>query len=142
VAKTGSLTQTSALKTVVIPQRRRSKPRHTRMSELLHGRIRRARYLLCLLFSLVVADGIISNFIVQSGLGREGNPFIQSVVGQTSFIFLKLSAAFISALVLWKVFRKHTRLGLISIILFIMLYTAILWWNLTGWFIAQHNIYF
>jgi hypothetical protein len=142
VAKTGSLNQTSAHKTVAMPQRRRSKPRHMRMSKLLRSKIRRARYLLCLLFSLVVADGIISNFIVQSGLGREGNPFIQSIVGQTSFIFLKLSAAFISALILWKVFRQHTRLGLVSIIFFVMLYTAILWWNLTGWFIAQHNTQF
>jgi len=142
VAKTGLFHQTNAHKTVVIPQRRCSKPRHMRTSKLLRSKIRRARYLLCLLFSLVVADGIISNFIVQNGLGREGNPFIQSIVGQTSFIFLKLSAAFISALILWKVFRQHTRLGLVSIIFFVMLYTAILWWNLTGWFIAQHNAYF
>jgi len=139
VAKTGSLNQKSAHKTVAMPQRRHSKSRHMRISKLLRSRIRRARYLLCLLFSLVVADGIISNFIVQSGLGIEGNPFIQSIVGQTSFIFLKLSAAFISALILWKVFRQHTRLGLVSIIFFVMLYTAILWWNLTGWFIAQHT---
>ncbi len=142
MAKAGLLNQTSARKTVAMPQRRRSKPRHMRMSKLLRSKIRRARYLLCLLFSLVVADGIISNFIVQSGLGREGNPFIQSIVGQTSFIFLKLSAAFISALILWKVLKQHTRLGLISIIFFVMLYTAILWWNLTGWFIARHDIQF
>jgi len=142
VAKTASLNQTSAHKILAMPQHRRLKPRHRRMSKVLRSNIRRARYLLCLLFSLVVADGIISNFIVQSGLGKEGNPFIQSIVGQTSFIFLKLSAAFVSALILWKVVRQHTRLGLVSIMFFVMLYTAILWWNLTSWFITQHDIQF
>lgn len=139
-SKTSSLNQPGTHKTVAIPQRRLLKPRHMRMSKVLRSKIRRARYLLCLLFSLVVADGIISNFIVQSGLGREGNPFIQSIVGQTSFIFLKFSAAFVSALILWKVQRQHTRLGLVSIIFFIILYTVILWWNLTSWFITQHDI--
>ncbi len=123
-----------------VPQRRRSKLRQWKVSKLLRGKIRQARYLLCLLVGLVVADGLISNFIVQSGLGKEGNPFLQSIVGQTSFVFIKLVGAFISALLLWKVFRKHRKLGLVSIIFYIVVYTTILWLNLSTWFIASHNL--
>lgn len=102
--------------------------------------MRQARYLLCLLCSLVVADAIVSNFIVRNGLGAEGNPFIQSVVGQASFVFLKLSAACFSSIILWKVFKRHQGLGLVSIVLFVVLFTAIIWWNLGIWFIGQHNV--
>jgi len=142
MAKKNSLKQASISKRAAKPRRRRSKLGQGKVSRLLRSKIHQVRYLLCLLGSLVVADGIISNFIVRSGLGREGNPFIQSIVGQTSFVFMKLTAAFIGALILWKVFRQHPRLGLVSIIFFVVLYTAILWWNLTIWFIAQHNLPF
>jgi len=127
-------------KSTAIPQRRRSKPRSRRITRLLRTRIRQARYLVVLLGSLVVADGVISNFIVQSGSGMEGNPFLQSIVGQTGFVFLKLSGALSGALILWRVFRRHTRLGLVSIIFFAVAYTAILWWNLATWFIGSYNL--
>lgn len=121
--------------------RRSSKHGKRRVSNTLLSKIRQARYLLCLLCSLVVADAVISNFIVRSGLGTEGNPFIQSIVGQTSFVFLKISAAFLSSLILWKIFKQHHRLGLVNIVLFVALYTAIIWWNLGIWFVGQHNVY-
>ena len=140
MVRKNSLKQASNSKRAAIPRRRRFKLGQAKLNKLLRGRIRQARYLLCLLGSLIVADGIISNFIVLSGLGTEGNPFIQSIVGQTSFVFLKLIAAFFGALILWKVFKQHRRLGLASIIFFVVLYTAILWWNLGIWFISQHNI--
>ena len=139
MVKEHSLKQANIARNVSIP-RRRPRLGKGKASKLLLSKIRQARYLLLLLCGLVVADGIISNFIVQSGLGTEGNLFIQSIVGQTSFIFLKLSAAFLSSIILWKVFRRHHRLGLVSIILFVMLFTVIIWWNLGIWFIGQHNL--
>ena len=142
MARKNSLKQASISKRAAIPSRRRSKRGQGKVSRLLRSKMSEARYLLCLLGSLVVADGLISNYIVRSGLGREGNPFIQSIVGQTSFIFIKLTAAFIGALILWNVFRQHPRLGLVSIIFFVVLYTAIVWWNLTNWFVAEHNLRF
>lgn len=103
----------------------------------LPARIRRAGYLLCLLLGLVVVDGLLSNFIVQMGVGKEGNPFIRSIVGQTSFISIKLLSALIGGLLLWRVFIRHPKLGLVSIIFFVVFYTAIVWWNLAIFFIAQ-----
>ena len=139
MVKESSLKRSRISKEVVIP-RRCSKPGKAKVNKLLLSKMRQARYLLCLLCSLVVADAIISNFIVRSEVGIEGNPFIQSIVGQTSFVFLKLSAALYSSLILWRVFKQHRRLGLASIILFVMVFTAILWWNLGIWFVGQHNI--
>jgi hypothetical protein len=101
--------------------------------------VRQARYLVLLLGSLVVSDGLISNFIVQSGAGMESNPLTQGIVGQTSFVFVKLSAAIIGSLLLWKLFRQHPRLGRAGIIVFATLYTAIVWWNLTTWFVGSHG---
>ena len=112
------------------------------MSKAIRARIRQVRYLLSLLGSLVVADGLISNFIVQSGVGTEGNPFTQDIVGKTSFIFVKLSAATIGALLLWKLFKQHPRLGRVSIVLFAALYTGIVWWNLMTWFVGSHGVGF
>jgi hypothetical protein len=91
---------------------------------------------------MVVADGIISNYIVNNGFGTEGNPFIDSIVGKAGFISLKVAAAIISAWIMWRVVRRHLRIGLVSIILFVFLYAAILWWNLYIWFTSSHNVRF
>lgn len=119
------------------PPRCDSKQGRTRRRRLLPIKIRRAGYLLCVLVVLVVADGLISNFIVRRGLGREGNPFLESMVGQTSFLSIKLLGALIGAMILWKVFSRHPKLGMASIIFFVVAYTLILWWNLAVIFIAQ-----
>ena len=142
MAKKNSLKKANVSKRDAKPWHRRSKLSQGKVSKLLRSKIKQVRYLLYLLGSLVIADGIFSNFIVRSGFGKEGNPFIQSIVGQTSFVFIKLTGACLSALILWKVFKQHPRLGLASIIFFVVLYTAILWWNLSIWFIAQHNLQF
>ena len=47
--------------------------------------IRRIKCLLGTVFSLVVADGLISNFLVTHGLGREWNPHLQTLVIDDSF---------------------------------------------------------
>ena len=101
--------------------------------------MQQARYLIGLLASMVMADGLISNHIMSNGLGAESNLIIESIVGQASFILVKVIAAIISAMILWKVFKRHPRLGLVSIILFVIIYTGILWWNLFTWFIGTHS---
>ena len=137
MAKRNSLKQLSISKRAAKPRRWRSKLGQGKVSRLLRGKIHQARYLLCLLVVLIIADGLISDFLVRSGLGREGNPFIQGIVGQTSFLSTKVLAALLGGLLLWRVFCRHPKLGRISIIFFVVVYTAILWWNLTMFFIAQ-----
>ena len=88
------------------------------------------KYVLATLVSLVVADGIISRFIVRNGLGREANPVLQALVGENNFLLIKLAAALICALILWDLFKTRPKLALSSSLVFIVLYTAILFWNI------------
>ena len=140
MTRKASKKQVNLSKQTSVTQHSRPKTRRGRISKLLLSKMRQVRFLLCLLGSLMVADGLISNFIVRNGLGEEGNPLLQSIVGQSSFIFIKLAGAVIGGILLWRVFKKHHRLGLASIIFYILVYTTILWLNLATWFIAQHDI--
>jgi hypothetical protein len=140
LARANLLKQNSIPKRATIPKTSHPKRRRVKVSKFLKSRMQQARYLIGLLVCMVVADGLISNNIVSNSLGFEGNLIIESIVGQASFVLLKVVAALISASILWRVFKKHPRLGLVTIILFVSVYTAILWWNLFTWFIGTHNI--
>ena len=91
---------------------------------------RQMKYVLVTLVCLVVADGIISRFLVRYGLGREGNPFMQTLVGQNNFLIIKLSAALLCALILWDLRKTRPRVALSTSLLFVVLYTVIVFWNL------------
>ncbi len=62
------------------------------MSTVNFGGIR-IRHLLTTLVVLIVADGVISNFLIRHGLAQEGNPFLQTLVGKESFLVIKVLGA-------------------------------------------------
>ena len=88
------------------------------------------RYLLVTLILLVVADGLITQFLVRNGLGSEGNVFLKSVVNKETFILLKASGAILCALLLWDIQRRWYKLAFISTICFVAVYAGIVLWNL------------
>ena len=55
------------------------------------------------MFALVVVDGLISNFLMTHGLGREWDPVLQTLVGGENFLLIKVAGAFLSALILWDI---------------------------------------
>ena len=68
----------------------------------------RTRRFICLLgtlIALVVADGLLSQFLIGSGLGTESNPLIISWVSDSSFLYLKLAGALLCALILWDIYK-------------------------------------
>jgi hypothetical protein len=95
------------------------------------------KYILLSLVMLVVSDGLISQFLTKYGLGREGNPFLRTFVNEGSFLPLKVAGALLAALILWDVYRKRPRLALISSLVFVALYTGIMFWNLLVYFTGQ-----
>ena len=101
------------------------------------------RILLGTLFVLVVADGFLSNFIVAQGLGRELNPFLQTLVGKEGFslILLKVVGALLSSLILWRIYRKRPRISIISAVLTVAVYTGITYWNLIVLWIGQAKVF-
>jgi len=94
------------------------------------SRIRRVEHLLGTLLSLVVADGLISQFLIKSGLGQEGNPFLRVLVTENDFLIIKMCSAILCVLILWNIARRLPRLIFIFSTCFVGLYTAILFWNI------------
>ena len=52
--------------------------------------IYRVRILLGTLVAAIVADGVITKFLVLNRLATEGNPFLQFWVGEDAFLVIKL----------------------------------------------------
>jgi hypothetical protein len=98
---------------------------------------RRMKYILLSLVMLVVSDGLISQFLTKYSLGREGNPFLRTFVNEGSFLLLKVAGALLAALILWDMYRKRPRVALISSLVFMVLYTGIIFWNLFVYFTGQ-----
>jgi len=90
---------------------------------------RRMKCLLGALIALVVLDGVISYFGVTQGLAREGNPFLQTLVGERNFLWIKVAGAFLGAFILWDISKTRPKMALISSYSFVGLYTGIVIWN-------------
>jgi len=94
------------------------------------SRIRRVEYLLGTLLSLVVADGLISQYLIKNGLGHEANPFLKVLVMENDFLIIKMCSAILCVIILWNIARRLPRLIFIFSTCFVGLYTAILFWNI------------
>ena len=99
--------------------------------------VRRIRGLLGTMFALIVADGLITNYLMVQGLGTEWNPFLQALAGQEHFLAIKIAGALISALILWDIYRKRPQLAIISTLFIVVLYMGIVYWNIFSFFIAR-----
>ena len=100
----------------------------------------RRRQFICLLVvlvALVVSDGLISQFLIRGGLGSEGNPFLLNWVNEPNFLSIKIAGALLCALILWDIYKHWSKLAIIASSVFVMLYTGILFWNITVFFISQ-----
>jgi hypothetical protein len=98
--------------------------------------LRRIEYLLGALLSLVAADGIISQFLIEEGLGYEGNPLLKTLATDSNFLIIKICGAIICVLILWNLAKRKQKLVLIFSTVVVSLYTAILFWNISIYIIA------
>lgn len=111
-----------------------------RLSKTVKGsfaQIRRIRCLLGTVFALVVADGLISNFLVTHGLAREWNPYLQTLVIDDNFLLIKVAGALLCTLILWDIYKKRPQMAMISTLCVVVLYTGLLYWSLGVFFVAQ-----
>lgn len=99
--------------------------------------IPRIEYILGLLVALVVADGLITNFLVSNGYGWELNPLLQPVAGSGVLAFLKAGGALFCALVLWLVHRRKPVLAMNFTLFCMVFYTGIVYWGLSVFFIYR-----
>jgi hypothetical protein len=98
-------------------------------------KLRRIEYLLGTLLGLVVADGFISQFLIKSGIGQEGNPFLKTIVTEGNFLVVKMCGAVICVLILWNMAKRAPKVAFIASVSLVSIYTAILFWNLAVFFI-------
>ena len=95
------------------------------------------RLVLYTLFGLIVADGVLTRFLVTGGHASEVNPFLQAWVGQNLFLAIKVSGAFLATLLLWTKYNAKPKLIYIITVVFLAFYTSIVLWNLFVFFITQ-----
>lgn len=107
-----------------------------KVPEYLHIKNRTVIYTLCTLFGIIVADGLISQFLVTAGYGSEGNPLLASMVGGGSFLGIKISGAFLVTMFLWTKYNAKPRFVNNVAVTALVFYTVIVYWNLFGFVLA------
>jgi len=88
------------------------------------------RIILGALISAIVADGVITRFLLYNGFAKEGNPFLQLWVCEDKFLVIKLLGGLLAALYLWSIYRRNSKLSIACSSLFLIAYTSIIFWNL------------
>lgn len=87
------------------------------------------KYLLAVLVLLNIADGVITNALIELGIGREGNPFLVDIVGRPGFVLIKIAGALFAAFLLWDISRHHPRLARVAATGCVGAYAVIVAWN-------------
>jgi len=90
---------------------------------------RQMRYILYVLFALIVADGILTDFLIVQKLGQEWNPFLKNIVGGEQFLSIKVCGAFLAIVIMWEIYKKQPGMAIVSSLCFLVLYTGIIYWG-------------
>ena len=98
--------------------------------------LRKIQYLLGTLLALIVADGIISQFLIKEGLGQEINPFLKTLATGSDFLIIKMCGAIMCVIILWNLAKRSPKLILIFSSFVVAIYTAILFWNIVVFMIS------
>jgi hypothetical protein len=96
---------------------------------LTQGGRNKILYLLITLVLLVVLDGLLTEYLMDGGGVSEANPFLEPLVGETGFMILKIVGALLVALILWDVYRRFPRVGVIATWIAVIGYFGIVIWN-------------
>ena len=98
--------------------------------------MKRMKYLLGLLIILVTADGVLTHYLLEEGIAREGNPFLAPLVGDIGFIILKVAGALLCAFILWDVYRRYPRVAATAAWCGVIAYSGIVLWNTSLFLLA------
>ncbi len=79
---------------------------------------------------MVIADGVLTNLLIQNGLGVEANPFLVDIAGSSSLIIIKCLGVAVAVIILWDIYRRSPRLSFWASSVFLLAYICIVGWNL------------
>ena len=105
----------------------------------LHIESRAVRCALCALFCAIVADGLLTEFLVTGGHGSEINPLLITLIGGRSFLYIKIAGAFLVSLFLWIKYNADPRPVYRTTVVALTIYTGIVYWNLSLYFFVLVN---
>lgn len=88
------------------------------------------KLLLAILSILVIADGVVTNILVEAGIAREVNPLMQPFAGSGSLILVKLAGAMVCSVILLDIYRRYPGFGRLATACLAGLYGLIVIWNL------------
>lgn len=92
-------------------------------------KIRNLMLLWGVLFSLVVTDGIITQYLITNGIAWELNPFLASFIDDNTFILAKAIGVILAISILWDISKRNYRIALATSSIFVILYSLIVVWN-------------
>jgi hypothetical protein len=78
---------------------------------------------------MVVADGVLTNILIQRGIARESNPFLVGIAGESRLIYIKILGVLLAALILWDIHRRHPKIAFWTSSVFLLIYCGIVAWN-------------
>jgi hypothetical protein len=87
------------------------------------------RILLGSLFAAIVADGVITRYLVNHGLAREGNPFLEYWVLEDKLLSFKILGGLLAVFALWNIYRRKPIVSVIIASVFLLGYIGIICWN-------------
>ena len=87
------------------------------------------KYLLATLVAFVVLDGLLTELLINGGMAREGNPFLQPLVGDVGFIILKIVGSLLCAFILWDIYKRFPKVAVIATWIAVAGYGIIVVWN-------------
>ncbi len=99
------------------------------LEKVLQSTNKKILWLLIALVLLNTIDGLLTQYFVPRGYFLEANTLLTPYVGQPVFIILKTVGAFICAVLLWDINRRHPKLGLIVTWIAVLVSGAIVEWN-------------
>jgi hypothetical protein len=108
----------------------------SKIPKSFHIESRTVRYTLYTLFCVVVADGLLTQFLVTGGYGEEVNPFMRAWISHGGFLAIKVSGAFLATLLLWIKYNVKPTLVYAITVAFLIFYTVIVFWNLFVFFVT------
>ena len=85
-------------------------------------------HFLVVLVGLFAADSLVSGSLIRSGLGYEGNPFLNGMSGPDSLL-IKVAGALLAVVVLWDIHKVRPRQAVVVTVASVIVYTAIVFWN-------------
>jgi hypothetical protein len=87
------------------------------------------KVLLGTLIGFIILDGLLTELLLNRGMAREVNPFLQPLVGDIGFMILKVVGALLVAFILWDVYRRFPKVAVIVTWVAVAGYGGIVLWN-------------